>query len=83
MASLAEHFGKNSYKPTYHIGDRVSGHYEGIPYIGTVNIDGRVYVDAPPRIVITLDLPIKVEGKFTSYITTTHENVKLLKNYDK
>ena len=39
MASLAEYFEKNRYKPKYFLGDRVFGYWNKIPFIGTVGND--------------------------------------------
>jgi hypothetical protein len=39
MGNQTEYFERTGYKPEYHIGDRVFGHYNGIPFAGTVGND--------------------------------------------
>ena len=55
--TLAEYFRENRYKPTFEIGDRVSGKHEGIPFIGTVGNDTEISIEEGPRVTIHLDLP--------------------------
>lgn len=78
MGNLSDYFAKNAYKPTYEIGDRVFGKFNGIPFIGTVGND-RVVSLAGPEITILLDLPIKVDGILKSVIIVKHKQVKRLK----
>jgi hypothetical protein len=82
MSNYEKYFQKDAYKPTYHLGDRVFGHHNGIPYIGYVYNDSRVYVDSEPSITVHLYLPIKIDGKFVSVISTTHDKVKSLVDID-
>jgi hypothetical protein len=85
MASLAEYFEKNRYKPKYFIGDRVRGLWNGIPFSGTVGNDSVVIESEGPRISVFLDLPIKYDGKFHNLIFVKHKDInkngKLL-NYE-
>ena len=55
--TLAEYFRENRYKPTFEIGDRVYGKYEGVPFIGTVGNDTEISIEEGPRVTIHLDLP--------------------------
>jgi len=55
--TLAEYFRENRYKPTFEIGDRVSGKHEGVPFIGTVGNDTEISMEEGPRVTIHLDLP--------------------------
>jgi hypothetical protein len=71
MASYAEYFKKVCYKPTWHIGDRVSGKYGKIPFVGTVGNDSLVNPDDGPRVSVFLDLPIK--------INSTHQHIIVVK----
>jgi hypothetical protein len=82
MSNYEKYFQKNEYKPVYHLGDRVFGHHEGIPFTGYVYNDSRVYVDAGPKIIVHFYLPIKIDGKFVSIISTTHDKVKPLVDFD-
>ena len=75
MASVAEYFEKNRYKPKYEIGDRVFGYYKKIPFIGTVGND-RCIDGVNPDITIHLDLPIRVDKVIRNVIIVTHKDVK-------
>jgi len=78
MSGLKKYFDTVTYKPTYFLGDRVYGHHEGIPFTGSVYIDSKVYVDSPPRVMVHLYLPIKINGEWVSIITTSHDKIKPL-----
>ena len=62
MASLTDYFNSIMYQPTYFLGDRVQGKWNGIPFVGTVMNDSRKYVDKDPEISVQVDLPIVYEG---------------------
>ena len=74
MASLTEYFAKIAYKPTYQIGDRVYGKFDGIPFIGTVGND-RVINSNGPEITIHLDLPICIDKVYKSFIIVKHKDI--------
>jgi hypothetical protein len=76
MASLAEYFEKNAYKPKYFIGDRVFGYYHKIPFVGTVGNDTMISEEQGPRISIHLDLPLKYQDKIHSVIIVKHKDIK-------
>lgn len=76
MPSLIEYFEKNRYKPKYYLGDRVSGHWNNIPFRGSVANDSLVSEEVGPEISIFLDLPIVYKNRVHSIIKTTHKNVK-------
>ena len=79
MASLAEYFEKNRYKPKYVIGDRVFGYYHKIPFVGTVGNDTLISEIEGPRVSILLDLPLKYEDKVYTVIIVKHKDIKLYK----
>ena len=79
MASLAEYFEKNRYKPKYVIGDRVFGYYHKIPFVGTVGNDTLISEIEGPRISILLDLPLKYDGKVYNVIIVKHKDIKAYK----
>lgn len=81
MASLAEHFEKNSYKAKYQLGDRVFGKWNKIPFIGTVGNDTVINETEGPRISIHLDLPIRINDKVHRIIIVKHRAVTKLKEY--
>ncbi len=78
MASLAEYFAANRYKPTWEIGDRVFGYYKKIPFIGSVGNDGLVSELEGPRVTVHLDLPIKVDKDYKSFIIVKPKELKRL-----
>jgi hypothetical protein len=39
MGNQTDYFEKIGYKPKYHIGDRVFGYWNKIPFVGTVGND--------------------------------------------
>lgn len=75
MPSLTDYFDKVSYKPTYKIGDRVRGYFDGIPFAGSVAIDTLVEQDVGPYVIVFLDLPIKTETGFLTMIKVSHNNL--------
>ena len=79
MASLAEYFEKNRYKPKYVIGDRVFGYYHKIPFVGTVGNDTLISEIEGPKISILLDLPLMYENKVHTVIIVKHKDIKYYK----
>ena len=77
MASLTDYFERIGYKPKYHIGDRVYGKFNSIPFVGTVGNDRVVSLDGP-EITIHLDLPMKLTSGLTSFIIVKHKDIKQL-----
>ncbi len=82
MSSLAEYFEANRYKPTWFIGDRVSGKYGKIPFIGTVGNDTVISEVEGPRVSVFLDLPIKIDKEYKSLIIVKPKELKRLKSMD-
>lgn len=80
MGNLSDYFEKNAYKPKYTIGDRVFGHWNKIPFIGTVGNDTLISQLEGPRITINVDLPILHESKIYNIIVVKHKDIKPLKN---
>ncbi len=82
MPNYAEYFERTGYQPKYHIGDRVTGTWNGIPFCGTVGNDTMINAEEGPRISVFLDLPIRYEHKVWSVIMVKHRQVRLLKQLD-
>jgi hypothetical protein len=80
MGTQTDYFNKIGYKPKYFIGDRVFGHYNKIPFVGTVGND-RVVSLAGPEITIHLDLPIKIKDIVLNFIIVKHKDIKPLKEF--
>ena len=82
MGTLTDYFNKIGHKATWEIGDRVSGKWNGIPFVGTVGSETLVNLDFGPRVTIMPDLPIKYNGGVHNVIVTKPKDLKRLKNYD-
>jgi len=75
MGNQTDYFERIGYKPIYSIGDRVFGHWNRIPFVGTVGND-RVVSLAGPEITIHLDLPIRYNGEIKNFIIVKHQDIK-------
>jgi len=82
MASLAEYFNNNRYQAQWQIGDRVFGKYLKIPFIGTVGNDTLINEIEGPRVTIHLDLPIKIDKEYKTFIIVKPTDIKPLKIID-
>jgi hypothetical protein len=80
MGNQTDYFNQIGYKPKYHLGDRVFGHWRKIPFIGSVGND-RCIDGVNPEITIHLDLPIKLTEQVYSVIIVKHKDIKPLKEY--
>jgi hypothetical protein len=80
MGNQTDYFNKIGYKPKYHIGDRVFGYWNKIPFIGSVGND-RCINGVSPEITIHLDLPIRYEEQNKNVIIVKHKDIKLLKEF--
>jgi hypothetical protein len=76
MSSLAEYFAQHRPQPRYQFGDRVEGTYRGIPWVGTAYTDNMVNETEGPRVSIHLDLPMKLEAEWVSYIRVKYRDIK-------
>ena len=82
MSNQTDYFERNAYTPKYHLGDRIFGHWNKIPFVGKVGVDNILTTDQKSRVVIILDLPLRHNNKYYNTITVTHKDIKLLKNLD-
>jgi len=82
MASLAEYFENNRYKPVYEFMARVTGMHGKIRWVGSVGNDTVISESEGPILHIHLDLPLKIDGKYTHHLRTKHKGVKRLINFD-
>jgi hypothetical protein len=83
MGNQTDYFNRIGYKPQWHIGDRVFGHYKRIPFVGTVGNDRLINNIDGPEVTVHLDLPIKVDKDYKSFIIVKHKDIKqALKSYD-
>ena len=81
MANQTDYFNRVKYWPTYFLGDRVSGKWNKIPFIGTVGNDTVINEIEGPRISIHLDLPIKYKDIIHNIIIVKHRDIKKLVAY--
>jgi hypothetical protein len=78
MGNQTDYFNRIGYKPKYHLGDRVFGHWNKIPFIGCVGNDTVINELEGPRITIHLDLPIKFQNKINNIVVVKHKDIKPL-----
>jgi len=71
MSNLKDYFERNAYKSKYTIGDRVFGHWNGIPFVGSVGNDR-----SPTDVTVHSDLPVKFEGKVNNILVVKHKDIK-------
>lgn len=78
MPGYAEYFEANRPKPKFHIGDRVFGHWNKIPFVGTVGNDGMVSEEEGPRVSVFLDLPLQYKDEVKNILFVKQKDLKLL-----
>ena len=81
MGNQTDYFERIGYKPTWHIGDRVIGKWNKIPFVGTVGNDTVINEANGPQISIHLDLPIKFRDKTHNIIIVKHRDISKLKEF--
>ena len=81
MGNQSDYFERIGYKPKYHIGDRVFGYWNKIPFIGSVGNDTVINEIEGPRISIHLDLPIRFADETKNVIIVRHKDIKPLKEF--
>lgn len=59
MSNMARYFEANRYQAKWNIGDRVTGKWNKIPFVGTVGNDTLISEKQGPRVSVHLDLPVK------------------------
>jgi len=79
MGNQTDYFNRIGYKPKWFIGDRVFGHYKKIPFVGTVGNDRLINETIGPEVTIHLDLPMKVDNTYKSFIIVKHKDIKAYK----
>ena len=81
MGNQTEYFERIGYRPKYFLGDRVFGHWNRIPFAGTVGNDALISPMEGPRISIHLDLPIRLEGVVKNVIIVKHRDIRRMKEF--
>lgn len=78
--NLAEYFAANRPIAKYHIGDRVEGRYQGVPYVGTVGSDVMRNYEEGSMVTVHLDLPLKTkETTYMYFIRVGYKDIKGLR----
>ena len=80
--NLADYFEKHRYKPKYEFMARVTGMHGKIRWIGSVGNDTVINEQRGPELHIHLDLPLKIDNRYTSMLVCTHKGVTRLTNFD-
>ena len=78
MGNQTDYFERIGYKPTWYIGDRVFGYWNGIPFVGSVGNDTVINEIEGPRISIHLDLPIAFNKQIHHVVIVKHKDIKAL-----
>lgn len=68
MGTTTDYFERIGYRPTWHIGDRVKGRWNSIPFRGTVGNDTMISETEGPRVSVHVDLPIQYRDKVYTVI---------------
>lgn len=79
MSNLARYFESTAYKAKWEIGDRVTGKWNRIPFVGTVGNDRLISDVVGPEVTVHLDLPIKHNNKIHNVIIVKHKDIKAYK----
>lgn len=79
MSNLAEYFAANRYKAKWQIGDRVTGRWNKIPFVGTVGNDTLINELQGPRVSVHLDLPVKYQDKVHTILFLKPTELKVWK----
>ena len=78
MSNLTDYFARRDAdlpKPRYNSGDRVFGHWNQIPFVGSV------IREIAPLAMIHVDLPVKYEGVVHNIISPRLKDIKRLEVY--
>ena len=79
MGNQADYFNRIGYVGKYDMGDRVTGKWNKIPFVGTVGNDRKLNDLVGPELTVHLDLPIKFNGQVHNFIIVKHKDVKEFK----
>lgn len=78
MDNYARYFNKVRPHAKWFLGERVSGHWNKIPFIGTVLLDNMVTEEIGPRVIVKLDLPLKYKKEYHNIIEVKQKDLKKL-----
>ena len=76
MGNQTDYFESIGYRPRWHIGDRVQGRWNRIPFRGTVGNDTQINPTEGPRVSVHLDLPIQYKDTVHTIIFVKPSDLK-------
>jgi hypothetical protein len=76
VGNQTDYFERIGYRPRWHIGDRVQGRWNRIPFRGTVGNDTQINPAEGPRVSVHLDLPIKYKDTVHTIIFVKPSDLK-------
>jgi hypothetical protein len=79
MGNQTDYFNRIGYKHVYDIGDRVTGKWNKIPFVGSVGNDRLINHVTGPEVTVHVDLPIKYQDVWYSVIVVKHQDIKAYK----
>lgn len=79
MGTQTDYFNRIGYKHVYDIGDRVTGTWNKIPFVGSVGNDRLINHVTGPEVTVHVDLPIKYQDVWYSVIVVKHQDIKVYK----
>ena len=79
MGNQTDYFDRVGYRATWNIGDRVTGKWNQIPFVGTVGNDRVLNHRDGPEITVHLDLPIKYKDTVYNMLIVKHKDIKAYK----
>jgi hypothetical protein len=79
MGTQTDYFNRIGYKHTYNIGDRVTGKWNKIPFVGSVGNDRLINHVTGPEVTVHVDLPIKYQDVWYNVIVVKHQDIKVYK----
>jgi len=79
MGTQTDYFNRIGYKHVYDIGDRVTGKWNKIPFVGSVGNDRLINHVTGPEVTVHVDLPIKYQDVWYSVIVVKHQDIKAYK----
>lgn len=81
MENYKKYFSENRPKAKWHLGDRVSGQWNKIPFVGTVLLDNMVSEEEGPRVIVQLDLPLKYKKEYKTSLVVKQKDIKKLTKF--
>jgi len=76
MGNQTDYFARIGYQAKYSIGDRVTGKWNKIPFVGTVGNDRQLNERDGPEVTVHLDLPIKYQDIVHNILVVKHKDIK-------